>query len=377
MSIGALTLRKGGTAIRISLLAILVGLLGCLLFAFLLGESPWLILRILWFHAFRSLSDVGTILYLATPMIFTGLALSVSLRVGLVNLGAEGQLYMGSLALTALAIGFPKLPWGLAIPLGIVAAFVGGAFWGGIAGILKTKRGNHEIIVTILLNFLAYAVCEWALQGPLHAKESPLSESSLIGTSYHLIKWDFLFPSSPLNTSFVIALVLAGICWFFLKSTRLGFEFRLVGEAQGTAVCSLVPVGKRIRQAMYLSGGLAGLVAMNEVMGYTHKFKYGFSPGYGFTGIVVALLGKNHPGGVVIAAILLAIFQKASFGFERDTVHITKEVTFMIQALILLFVISGDAWIRLTARWSERIRTAWRRTPSAGVERDFPKEAKP
>ncbi len=326
--------------------SVVLGILCCLAMSSLLGESPLRVLYILINGSFGSLSAVGYTLFYTTPLIFTGLSVALAFHCGLFNIGGEGQLYMGALALTAIGIMAPELDIFSAPLLGIGAAMIGGGIWGGVAGWLKTYRGSHEVIVTIMLNFLSYAICGYSI---LHIFKNPNSqspESAEIGNSYLIGGFGEISRISPLNLSFVLALFVAFGVWFLLFKTVWGYEMRLVGSKPETARRAGIKVRIRVIEAMVLSGSLSGLVAVNEIMGFSHKFRDQFSGGYGFIGIAVALLGRSKPLGVIFAALLFGAIQKGSLELEIDTEKITRDLAGVMQAFIILFVASEAYWIK-------------------------------
>jgi ABC-type uncharacterized transport system permease subunit len=327
------------------LISVILAVGGCFLLALAVGENPFGVMGTLIAGAVGSTTNIGYTLFYATPLIFTGLSVAVAFHAGLFNIGAEGQLYMGALALGAFGMLCPNIP--LAPFLGIVVAMLGGAFWGSIAGFLKAYRGSHEVIVTIMLNFISYAICGFFI---LHVLKNPVSqnpETAEIGKGFYLRGLGSLSNTSPVNFGFVIALITAFIIWFLLFKTTWGFKVRLTGTNPSTALRAGVRVNRRMLQAMALSGGLAGLVAVNEIMGFAHKFRDQFSAGYGFMGIAVALLGRNRPLGIVIAALLFGALQKGSLDLEFDTERITRDLAGVMEALIILFVASQGLWTRL------------------------------
>jgi len=337
----------------IGLFSVSLGLASCLLIAALVGENPFFVLFALIHGAFGSLSDLGYTLFYTTPLIFTGLSVAVAFHCGLFNIGSEGQLYMGALALTALGILLPQLP--LAPVLGILAAFAGGAAWGAIAGALKSYRGSHEVIVTIMLNFVSYSIVGFCI---LHVFKNPNSqnpETSLLGKAYSLPGLGDISVQSPLNGAFIFALLVALGVWFILFKTPWGFEIRMAGSSPETALRSGIPLRRRLVEAMAFSGGLSGLVAVNEIMGFAHKFRDQFSVGYGFIGIAVALLGRNRPLGIVMAALLFGALQKGSLALELDTEKITRDLAGVMQALIILFVASETFWLGLVTAIRRRL----------------------
>lgn len=330
--------------------AIVLGIAICLGLAALLGEDPWVVAKILVMGSVVSLSSLGYTLFYSTPLIFTGLSVAVAFHAGLFNIGAEGQLYMGALVLTAVSLGFGGLPPFVAPIAGIILAFLGGALWGGLAGWFKTARGSHEVIVTIMLNFISYAICGFAIMNLFKNPFSQNPESAVIPSSYFLPGLGKISEVSPLNLAFVLALVTSGLVYVLLFKTSWGFEVRLLGSKPETARRAGIPVSRRLIEAMAVSGGLAGLVAVNEIMGATHKFRDQFSSGYGFVGIAVALLGRNRPLGIIFAALLFGALAKGSLDFELDTEKITRDMAVVMQGLIILLVASEGLW-----------RSAWRR----------------
>ena len=254
------------------------------------------------------------------------------------------------MALTAVGILVPHIGLGLGPIVGILAAFVGGALWGSIAGFLKAYRGSHEVIVTIMLNFISYALVGFCI---LHIFKNPLSqnpESAEIGSSYFIPGLGKISELAPVNSAFLLAILTAFLVWILLFKTSWGFELRLVGSKPETAKRAGIRINRRIIQAMCLSGGLAGLVAVNEIMGSSHKFRDQFSNGYGFMGIAVALLGRNRPFGIVVAALVFGALQKGSLELEIDTEKITRDLAGVMEGLIILFVASESFWLNFRTR---------------------------
>jgi general nucleoside transport system permease protein len=328
-----------------TLFSVALGVLGCLAVATVIGENPFQIFYYLVTGAFGGLSQLGYTLFYTTPLIFTGLSVAVAFHCGLFNIGAEGQLYLGALTLAAVGILFPHMP--VAPLIGILAAIVGGAIWGAIAGILKAYRGSHEVIVTIMLNFVAYALCGFAILNVFKNTSTQNPETKEVAANYWIGGLGKISEFSPVNLAFVVALVTAIAVYFILFKTKWGFEMRLVGSKPETARRAGINAKRKIVEAMALSGGLAGMVAVNEVMGYSHKFRDQFSNGYGFMGIAVALLGRNRPLGIIFAALLFGALQKGALELEFDTEKITRDLAGIMQALIILFVASEPYWTKI------------------------------
>lgn len=330
-----------------SVIAIAAALAVSLIITAIIGENPFKVLGVLASSSFGGLNNFAYTLFYATPLIFTGLSVAVAFHAGLFNIGAEGQLYMGTLFLTWGALAMPGLSSPVAKILAFLLAIVGGGLWGAIAGFLKTKRGGHEVIVTIMLNFIAYAICGYMVLGPLKNQTNQNPESGEVAASYFLHRFS---EHTPLNTALILAVLCCLAVWFLLFKTSWGFEVRMIGSSPETAKRSGINIHRRLIEAMFLSGGLAGLVAINEVLGNMHKYKDQFSPSYGFIGIAVALLARNKPLVILASALLFGALSKGSLDLELDTEKITRDMALMIQGLIILFVASQEFWRRWRAR---------------------------
>ena len=282
-------------------------------------------------------------LFYATPLIFTGLSVSVAFQCGLFNIGAEGQLTLGALAAAAVGSLLPGCPWPLAPLLGALAAFAVGGFWGAIPGWLRARRGSHEVINTIMLNFIAAGLASWITLYLLKNPDSQNPETTSVGQGYLLSHFS-IFGDAPVSSAFFLALFAAFLVWLFLWRTVIGFEIRAVGQNESAARAAGINTPKIQILAMTIAGGLAGLVALGEVMGSAGRFKLGFSPDYGFTGIAVALLGRNRPLGVVAAAILFGALHKGTADLDFETEHVTRDISLILQALVILSVSADGLW---------------------------------
>ncbi|MGK5082415.1 ABC transporter permease [Bdellovibrionota bacterium FG-1] len=326
-------------------IAVLAGLAVGLLITRIAGESPWRVLQIMGKSAFGSAYDVGMTLFYATPLIFTGLSVSMAFRVGLFNIGAEGQLTLGALAAAAVGACFPSVAWPWAPLLAGAAAFGAGAAWGAIPGWLRARRGSHEVINTIMLNFVAAGLASWVTLYLLKDPESQNPETRAVGVGYVMTHLQF-FGDAPLSTAFFLALLVALGIWILFSKTVIGFELKAVGQSEDAAQTAGIDSGKMRILAMTLAGGLAGLVGVGEVMGNAGRFKLGFSPDYGFIGIAVALLGRNRPLGVVAAALLFGALHKGTADLDLETENITRDLSLILQALIILSVSAEGLWSR-------------------------------
>jgi len=315
----------------------------------IIGDNPLETYRLLFGSALSWPVGIGYTLFYATPLIFTGLAVMVAFRCGLLNIGAEGQLYVGAFATAWVGITFANLsPWFL-IPMCFVAAIVGGGVWGAIPGILKARFGSHEVINTIMLNFLAVALLSYFVQYHYKTPGDPIMQSVTIGPGAHIARLGKFIPGLPqyipLNLSFVLALICCGLVYIFLWRTKWGYELRSTGTNPTAAEYGGISVRKQIIVAMTISGSLAGMVGINEVLGHRYRYYDGFSDNYGFTGIAVALLGRNHPVGVIISALLFAVLQRGGLPVDAFTEHVTKDIVQVLQGTIILFV-AAEAFFR-------------------------------
>jgi len=308
----------------------------------LIGDSPVETFRLLLGSAFSWPDGIGYTLFFATPLIFTGLAVAVALRGGLLNIGAEGQLYVAAFATAWVGITFARLPSLLLVPLCCLAGISAGAGWAAIPGVLKARFGSHEVINTIMLNFIAVALVGYLTQYHYRIPGDPIMETAPIGGAAHIPRLGTFVPGLParipLNVAFLLALFACWLVYVLLWKTKWGYEIRATGQSPSAAEYGGVSIGKEIVLTMAISGALAGMVGINEVLGYRYRYYDGFSDNYGFTGIAVALLGRNHPVGVIAAAFLFAVLQRGGVPVDAFTQHVSKDIVLILQALVILFV---------------------------------------
>jgi general nucleoside transport system permease protein len=308
----------------------------------LVGDNPIVAYRLLLGSALSWPDGIGYTLFHATPLIFTGLAVLVGFRCGLFNIGAEGQLYIAAFATAWVGITFPNLTSWLLIPFCFLAAIIVGAFWGAIPGVLKARFGSHEVINTIMLNFIAIALVSYFTQYYYKVPGDPILQTSMIGEGAHIARLGSFIPGFPeripLNIAFLLALLCCLLVYLFLWRTKWGYEIRATGSNPSAAEYGGISIRKQIILAMAVSGALAGMVGINEVLGYRHLYYDGFSDNYGYTGIAVALLGRNHPVGVILAALLFAALQHGGIYVDGFSENVTKDIVQVLQGIIILFV---------------------------------------
>lgn len=324
----------------------------------LIGDNPLETYRLLLVNSFGSLKDIGWTLFIATPLIFTGLAVAVAFRCGLLNIGAEGQLYIAAFVTAWIGIKFGgtvvnvfgenvnyawmDLPGFVLIPLCMIGAIAAGAIWGGIPGYLKAKFGSHEVINTIMLNFIAIALVSYFTQYHYKQAGDPILQTVPIGEQAHIPRISQIIPGMPdfvpLSVAFLLAILMCVLVYIFLWKTKWGYELRAVGENPSAAEYGGINPKKQIIIAMAISGGLAGMVAIGEVLGYRYRYYHDFSDGWGYLGIAVALLGRNHPFGIVIAALFFAVLKRGGVFVDAFTEYISKDLVDVLQAIIILFV---------------------------------------
>jgi simple sugar transport system permease protein len=338
--------RKLLTALAWPVGAALAGLVVAALLAGLAGEDPIRVLGILARSAFGSSFGFGYTLYYATPLIFAGLAVALPYRAGLFNIGAEGQLLVGSAAVAAVGIGFASLPGVAAIPLGIAAGAVAGAAWGLLAGWMRARRGAHEVIVTILLNIVAGALVNWIILALLKDPSSQAAESLPIGDGFRIESR--LVEGTPANWTFLLGIALAVLAHYLLVRTVFGFDIRATGQNPSAARAQGISEARVLMIVMALAGALAGLVGVNEVMGQAWRLKDGFSPGYGYTGIAVALLARGRPLGVIPAALFFGALHRGAADLDIDTENVSRDLALVMQAIVILVVAVEAGRLRRT-----------------------------
>jgi simple sugar transport system permease protein len=328
------------------LIAVAAALAAGAVFIAAIGEKPLEIYALLFREAFGTGYGLGQTLFRATPLLFSGLAVAVAFRAGLFNIGVEGQMYLGGFA-AALAGAYVPLPGVLGVAGAVLAAALAGGAWGALPGALKARFGAHEVINTIMLNFIAFALVSWFGRGLFQTATVRTRE---IAANAALPRLEGLFAAlrgAPVNFSLLLGLLLAAGVGLLLFRTRLGYELRAVGLNAPAAEFGGVGIGGAQVTAMALSGAIAGLGGTNFVLGYKHYFELGFTGGAGFIGIAVALLGRNHPLGVLVASLF---FGALSYGGLVVNQRVPRELVEVLTALVILFAISARPLLERLAR---------------------------
>lgn len=287
----------------------------------------------------------------SVPYIFAGLAVALGFRAGLFNIGAEGQIGVGWIAAVIVGFAFRGLPMIIHLPLAIIVGAIAGGLWSSIAGFLRARTGAHEVITTIMLNYISFRLSEWLLCGPLEAVQGTCRTQEIAPSAY-LPR--FLEHPVTVHWGFVLALVAAAVTAWFLFKTTWGYELRTVGANPHAARYGGMSVPKTYVLAMFLSGCLAGLAGVGQGLGISHNVALGFRAGYGFDAIALALLGKSHPAGVLAAAIIFGVL-RAGAARMQSVAGIPTEIVQIVQALVIVFI-AAPAIIRAIYRFRERRR---------------------
>ena len=333
----------GGISVPLTAV-LLAGIIGSIIL-WLSDANPWEAYTALYQGAFGNAEAFGRTLEKATPLILGGLAVAFAFKAGLFNIGGQGQLLLGAIIAGAIGFSFTGLPFIIHMPLALLIGGLMGALFAAIAGALRSYTGAHEVITTIMLNFVAINITDYLADGPwkdtgIVARTPAIQESAAIPV------W------GSLPAGFFIAAVMAFATWYLLFKTTLGYEIRTVGLNPDAAQYAGIKVARTIVLTMAISGFLAGMGGAIETLGVVGRFQPGFNTGLGFDGITIALLARTNPLGVIPAAILVGAMQAGSSRMQFDA-NVQSQIIDVIQALILFFV-SAD----MIVRWIIRTRAA-------------------
>jgi len=319
------------------------------------GQAPGTVWRVLLEGTWGNAYGFGQVLYKATTLTCTGLAVAVSLRAGLFNIGAEGQLAAGGFGAAFAGLTLPSgTPALIAVPLCVLAALLAGGAVGSVPGVLRAKFGAHEVIVTIMLNFIVLALLNYVVSSRLHVPETLHTPEIRSGTVPRLANLIGAFHGSAANwTIVVVVLAVVAVDWLLFR-TRAGYELRAVGLQPPAAEYAGVRVGATWLRALTLSGALAGLGGVNFVLGYKSYYEDGFTGGAGFLGIAVALVGRNHPVGVVLAALFFATLSQGGLAINA---MVPKQIVEVLQGIVIIAVATAVPEVRRVLRNAVARRT--------------------
>lgn len=310
-----------------------------------IGENPLEAVQLMLFGAFGYGEGLGFTLYYATNFIFTGLAVAVAFHAGLFNIGGEGQAYVAGLGVALVCLALDRIvPWYVTAPIALMAGCAFGAFWAFIPGYLQARRGSHIVITTIMFNFIGAALMTYMLVNVLRQQGAMAPESRTFEEGGRIPRLDWLFEwfganlgGAQTNISLFLALIMAFAVWVLIWRTRLGYRLRTLGQNPTAAVYAGMRPPRLIMIAMALSGGLAGMMAINEIMGVHGRLILEFAGGAGFVGIAVALMGRAHPVGIVLAALLFGALYQGGAELAFSMPAITRDMIIAIQGLVILF----------------------------------------
>ena len=312
------------------------------------GQSPGAVYKLLLDGTWGNAYGFGQVLYKATTLTFTGLAVGLGLRAGLFNIGAESQLaaggFVAALAGLLLPAGIPAL---LCLPVYLLAAALGGGVVGAVPGVLKARLGAHEVIVTIMLNFVVLALLNYLVSAKLHVPDTLHTPELKSGALPRLSDLASPFHGSAANATILLAIATAIVLGWYLFRTRRGFELRSVGLQPAAAEYAGVDVAGVTWRALAVSGAIAGLGGLNYVLGYKHYYEEGFATGAGFLGIAVALVGRSHPAGIVVAALLFATLSQGGLAVNA---LVPKQMVDVLQAVVILAVATSVPEVRRLLR---------------------------
>lgn len=320
--------------VLISGIAILLSLVIAAVIMLLGGYDPLAAYSAMFDGAFGSFNALANTLSKSIPLLFAGLSFAFASKGGLFNIGGEGQLYMGAFlsAITALSLdGLPRL---IVIPLSILAGMAGGAIVGGIVGVLKAKLNIHEVIAAIMMNYISLYFTSYFVNNVVKEEGSMTAQTYPISESYMFTK---LIPRTQLTTAVFLGIGLSVLIYFFFKKTRLGFHIRSVGENGLAAKAAGIPMVSMTIITLSVSGAIAGLTGVTEVLGKNGRFIDNFSPGFGFTGIAVAVLGNNNPVIIMLSSLLFGVLEAGSMKMSYSA-GVSSSMVKVIQGLVILFV---------------------------------------
>ncbi len=332
---------SGVSELFYSLLAIIFALLIGAVLIYLSGHDAIDAYYHLFYGAFGNTYNLAQTLLKSIPLIFTGLAVAIGFQSGLFNIGAEGQLYWGAFITAIIAVSLPGLSGFVLVPLALLGGSLAGGIWAAVPGYLKARTGAHEVITTIMLNYIAILGTTFLVKNYFKT-QGPVDQTNTIPAQARLPK---LIPNTRLTWALILGVAVIFAIRFLLSNTSLGYDLKAVGANLSAAEYGGIPAQNVMVLTMAISGAVAGLAGSTIVMGVLNRFITNFSPGYGFTGIAVAVLGRNRPVGVLAAALLFGSLEAGKVSMQLFT-EIPGDLLTVVQGLVILFV-AAPSFIRL------------------------------
>jgi general nucleoside transport system permease protein len=331
--------------VLLPVVCLLVALLAAAAVVAMVGQNPLEVITVLVRGAFGTQRGISYTFYYTTTFIFTGLAVAVAFHGGLFNIGGEGQAIMGGLGAGLIALWLsPSLPIWLMLPLMLVCSALFGMAWAAVPAYLQAYRGSHVVITTIMFNFIASTLLVYLLvnhlrpKGTMSVESVPFADSAKLPGMKEALGWlGINWPSSPLNVSIFLALLACLAVYLFLWRTRGGYHLRAVGSSPSAAEYAGIRSNRQVMASMAISGALAGLVGMNEIAGVNGKLLLEFVSGAGFTGIAVALMGRNHPVGIIFASLLFGALYQGGAEVAFEIRGFSRDMVVALQGFIVLF----------------------------------------
>ena len=359
------TLPRWADVVLIPALNLLLAFLVAGLVVIVIGENPIDAMKLLITGALGSSYGIGFTAYYATTFVFTGLSVAIAFHAGLFNIGGEGQAALGGIGATFVSLALPWPYWTIALPFAILGACLFGAAWAFIPAYLQAKRGSHIVITTIMFNFIASALVVYLLVNVLKVPGSMAPETRNFPNGTFLPFMHEIFGAAgikisktPMNLTSILALVAAFLTWVLIWRTRLGYEMRAFGHSEKAAVYAGIDPTRITIIVMLISGAMAGMMALNVVVGFQHRLVLDYVGGAGFVGIAVCLMGRSHPVGVVLAAILFGVLYQGGTELAFDMPKISRDMIVVIQALVILFTGALENLVRVPVEHAFQL---WRR----------------
>lgn len=349
-AIGRFLLHQWRENLKVPVIAVLFGLAVGAVIILCIGKNPLAAYAAVYRSVFSSLTHFSETLAYVTPLIFTGLAVAFAFRCGLFNIGAEGQAIVGMFVSGYIGFTWPHLPPALLMTLALLGGTAAGAIWSGIPGLLKARLGVHEVINTIMMNHVAFFLVNWLVSDPFKA---PNYQATVpVPESIRLARLSDILPIQPAtgHTGILIALAAAALCWFILWRTTAGFEVRATGLNPRAAEYAGINIARNLLLAMLISGAFAGLGGAVQTLGVRYRvWEMAAFPNFGFNGIAVALIGRNHPAGVILGALLFGALMSSDAAIQIQA-GVPREVVAVIQAAVIFFVAADQIVRWLMAR---------------------------